>query len=310
MRQLHDLLGIAWPCRPGEDRDPVPLPLQPRHWTPAFAGLTGGLFRVMRPTNEASSLESVPVQPDPPFQTSGFTPADVLSIRQGRGSAAPVTGDGFRAGMSRGRGFDSVDAAHGADCRPTHLERSACDRALLRRPATSRLVAYHANISPAGFTFVELLVVVAILGILSAIAIPAYRDYLLRSKVAESLVFLGDAKVGINEFYSRWGRMPADNGEAGLRRPDEFRGNYIRSLQVSDGAMVALMDIGKDADGRSFTRTLTFRPWVNTRATGSPVIWTCGRQDPGLGDNYRVHGSVADNAIENALLPSVCRKVD
>ena len=178
------------------------------------------------------------------------------------------------------------------------------------RLSTGRLASRHAGTSTAGFTFVELLIVVAILGILSAIAIPAYRDYVLRSEVAESLIFLGDAKAGINEFYSRWGRMPADNGEAGFRRPDEYRGNFIRSLQVIDGAMVALMDLGKDTEGRPLIRTLTFRPWVNARATASPILWSCGRQDPGLGDDYRVHGYVADNALENAWLPTICRNLN
>lgn len=164
------------------------------------------------------------------------------------------------------------------------------------------------RIARAGFTFIELLVVVAIISILAAIAMPAYRAYVLRGEVAESLVLLGDAKIGINEFYSRWGRMPADNGEAGLRAPEEIRGNYIRNLQVDHGAMVATMDLGKD-DGRPLIRTLTFRPWVNTAATGSPIVWTCGHMDPGLPDNYQVQGSVAADPVEDAWLPTVCRKV-
>ncbi len=163
--------------------------------------------------------------------------------------------------------------------------------------------------SRGGFTFIELLYVVAIISILSTIAIPAYRLYMIRSHVAESLVSLGDAKIEINEFHSRWGRMPANNLEAGLRLPEEIVGRSLRSLHVSDGAMVASMDLGKDADGASILRTLTLRPWVNIKATGSPIVWSCGGHIPELSGDFQPHGTIADNAVEAAWLPMICRDV-
>lgn len=163
--------------------------------------------------------------------------------------------------------------------------------------------------SHAGFTFVELLYVVAIISILSAIAIPAYLDYKIRTQVAESLVALGDAKIAVNDFYSRWGRMPADNLEAGLRLPDELRGRSVRSLQVSEGAMVASMELGPDADGAGIIRTLTLRPWVNAEATGSPIVWSCGEHVPQLTGDFQVHGAVAANPVKAAWLPVICRDV-
>lgn len=161
--------------------------------------------------------------------------------------------------------------------------------------------------SGSGFSFVELLVVVAIISILVVIALPAYRDYLQRAKVAESLTFLGDAKNPVNEFYSRWGRMPADNSEAGLRQPDDLRGNYVRSVTVQGGVIVASLDLGNDSEHQPIVRTLTFRPWINTESTGSPIVWSCGRQDPGVPSAYQAQGSIAANPVQDKWVPAICR---
>jgi type IV pilus assembly protein PilA len=159
----------------------------------------------------------------------------------------------------------------------------------------------------AGFTFVELLVVVAIISILAAIAVPAYRAYLIRSEVAESLTFLGYAKADVIEFHSRWGRLPDNNGDAGLRQPTDMNGTYLRSVEVIGGALVATMDLGLDNDGQAIIRTLTFRPWVDAKAIGSPIVWSCGREEPELANDYVVSGNVADGAIEDLWLPPQCR---
>jgi type IV pilus assembly protein PilA len=162
--------------------------------------------------------------------------------------------------------------------------------------------------SCAGFTFVELLIVVAIVSILAAIALPAYREYELRAEVAESEIFLSDAKTAVNEFYSRWGRMPADNSEAGLRLPEALRGKYVRSLAVSGGVMVAELDLGGDLAGSAIQRTLTMRPWLNAKNTGAPIIWSCGEQDPKASADYHVIGNLAEDPVESKYLPTSCRK--
>ncbi len=162
--------------------------------------------------------------------------------------------------------------------------------------------------SNAGFTFVELLFVVIVISILVAIAIPAYRDYEVRSEAAEAMLFISDAKVGVNEFYSRWSRMPHDNSEAGLRSPDALKGHYLRSLQIEDGVMIASLLLELDKPGSPAERTVTFRPWVNESEPGRPVIWSCGEQDPKPPAGYHVLGEIAPDPLESKFLPGTCRK--
>jgi type IV pilus assembly protein PilA len=160
-----------------------------------------------------------------------------------------------------------------------------------------------------GFTFVELLVVVAIVSILVAIALPAYRDYEVRAEAAEGMLMLGDARTAVNEFYSRWGRMPADNSEAGMRSPDALKGRYVRSIDVSEGVMVASMELADDLSARDhpLERTLTLRPWINTATFGAPIIWSCGEQVPKVSSDYHAIGNVAPNPVEAKWMPTVCR---
>jgi len=163
------------------------------------------------------------------------------------------------------------------------------------------------DVACAGFTFIELLIVVFIISILAGIALPAYRDYMLRAEAAEGLIFLGDAKGAVNEFYARWGRMPADNREAGLRAPEALNGQYMRRFSVADGVMVATLELGRDANGQSIERTLTMRPWVNQANPATPIIWSCGNYDPKTPDGYHVIGKLADKPIEDKYVPSSCR---
>ncbi len=158
-----------------------------------------------------------------------------------------------------------------------------------------------------GFTFVELLMVVAIVSILAAIAMPAYRDYELRAEVAESLILITDCKSQVNDFYARWGSMPADNADAGLRAAANLKGKFVQGITVSGGVIVASMTIGSDLGGSPFERTLTFRPWINASSTGSPIVWSCGEHDPHLPADYHVVGTIAADAVEAKWLPTICR---
>lgn len=87
-----------------------------------------------------------------------------------------------------------------------------------------------------GFTLIELMIVVAIVGILAAVAIPAYRDYTIRSKVSEVAASIGACKSSVAEFHAGRGTLPADTAEAGC---SSTASQYMDTLAVATGVITA-----------------------------------------------------------------------
>ena len=122
---------------------------------------------------------------------------------------------------------------------------------------------------PNGFTLIELMIVVAIIGILVAIAIPAYLDYTVRSQISEGLSLVSGAKTAVNEYYMNRGTWPANNDEAGLADMHDIIGKYTEHVSVADN--VIEIKYGYDSNAIIFDEKIEFTAVVNA---GS-VIWTC-----------------------------------
>jgi type IV pilus assembly protein PilA len=124
----------------------------------------------------------------------------------------------------------------------------------------------------AGFTLIELMIVVAIIAILAAIAIPAYQDYLIRAQVSEGMSLGSSAKVAIWDFVSNTGRFPHDNQSAGMASTTSITGSYVSSVDATGGQIKVLFQSPKaNVAINGPTKYLMLSPITSA---GS-ITWTC-----------------------------------
>jgi len=153
-----------------------------------------------------------------------------------------------------------------------------------------------------GFTLIELMIVVAIIGILASIAIPAYQDYTIRAQVVEAFSLASELKGPIQEYRKLRGELPRDNAAAGLPRPAQLIGNYVSSIDIENGALN--VTFGNLVNKAIAGKVLTLQPLVVPGSPMSPMSWRCGLREIPKGME-----AVGTNRtdVDRQFLPASCR---
>ena len=144
-----------------------------------------------------------------------------------------------------------------------------------------------------GFTLIELMIVVAIIGILAAIAIPAYQDYIARSQASESIQLLAGAQAPMSEFFADRGRWPTEP----ISVMGSLSGKYVQTIYFTPGSPVTITDLGLSLTALYRTQGVSKLIQAKTMTyftTDGGKIWTCG-------------GGTGASEIDRKYLPGACR---
>ncbi len=153
-----------------------------------------------------------------------------------------------------------------------------------------------------GFTLIELMIVVAIIGILATMAVPSFQDRVIRTEVSEGIELAGFVKEAVARYYAKSGQLPADNSTADLPPHDRIVGNFVTDVAVQGGTIT--ITFGNMTNKFLTGKKLSLRPAIVKGYQQVPIAWVCGLA--GVPEKMTASGSNHTNLVP-AYLPLDCR---
>ena len=155
-----------------------------------------------------------------------------------------------------------------------------------------------------GFTLIELMIVIAIIGILASLAISAYQTYTVRAQISEALNMADGAKVPVVDAYTNSGTAPADRTAAGMSPdPTDTSGNYVSAVAVTNGRVDIALS-GPRSHQAIFGQTLSVTPY---ETNGNTIVWRCGNAPQPTGVLLVGGAPHLAPTVDARYLPSACR---
>lgn len=158
---------------------------------------------------------------------------------------------------------------------------------------------------PSGFTLIELLFVIAVIAILTGLAVPSYEQYIEKAQAVEAFALAGGVELAVADSYHETGAAPDDRAACGLTPdPTDTHGRYVQSIGVSHG--VIIVTFGEHAHAKLQHKSLQFTPYVSP---DDDIVWQCQHGEINSGE-VLMPGAIASGpvaSIPDLVLPEYCR---